>query len=304
MLFSFILPAWKGRFLYDSMASILAQTYKDFELVVVDDSSPDDIKGIIENFKDRRVKYYRNEKNIGGHDLVAQWNHCLEYAKGDYVILATDDDLYEPEFLEDMVSLIEKYKDVNLFRSRILQVDSNNNILDIDACYKELLSKDEFVYHILHGMKGGIPQYVFKTSVLKERDGFIKFPLAWGSDDATAILMSDQGVATTQEHLVRFRWSNVNISNDQRTMPIKIKSRLLFYHWLLNHHEPIKLKDEKSLFLHKNIDDYLPIYNKVSLIGNIRHLPIELRLRCLREVWNDHTMTERDKMSVILHCIL
>lgn len=302
MMFTFILPAWKGKFLRDAVTSILNQNYKDFELVVVDDCSPDDIMGIIESFSDKRVRYYRNEKNIGGYNLVRQWNHCLEYATGNYVILATDDDVYEPDFLVRMSELIEKYPNVDLLRSRILQVDSDNNIINIDTCYKEFLTHNEFIYHILHGMKGGIPQYVFKTSAIRAKGGFLDFPLAWGADDATAIMMSDNGVATTQDHLVRFRWSNVNISNNQKTMPIKIKSRLLFYHWLVENHKAIEPMDEMTTFLHKNIDDYLTTYNKTALIGNIRSLPMKLKLRCLKEVCSDNTMAKRDKMSVIYHC--
>lgn len=300
-MFSFLLPAWKGMYLHDAVASILAQTYQDFELVVVDDCSPDDIKGIVDGFGDKRVRYYRNEENIGGHDLVAQWNHCLGYAEGDYVILATDDDLYEPDFLEKMSRLIEKYPTVDLLRSRILQVDANNHVLGIDACYKELLTHDEFVYHILHCMKGGIPQYVFKTSALRERGGFVNLPMAWGSDDATAIMMSANGVATAQDHLVRFRWSNVNISSDRKSMPTKIKARLMFYHWLRKNLKPVEATDEKTVFLHKHIDEYLPIYNKVTLINNISHLPLGLKLQCLSEVWKGKTMSRRDKLSVILH---
>ena len=96
MKFSFILPAWKGRYLREAILSILNQSYSDFELIVVDDCSPDPLEKIVEAFKDPRIEYHHNEHNIGGRDLVAQWNHCLQYAHGDYVILATDDDLYEP----------------------------------------------------------------------------------------------------------------------------------------------------------------------------------------------------------------
>lgn len=299
MFFSFVLPAWKGLFLYDAIASILAQTYKDFELVVVDDCSRDNIKAIVESFNDQRITYHRNDHNIGGHDLVAQWNHCLQYAKSDYVILATDDDLYETSFLETMVGLIAKYPDVDLFRSRILQVDADNKIKAVDACYKEFLTHDEFVYHLLHGMKGGIPQYVFKTSVLRQKGGFVNFPLAWSSDDATAIMMSDHGIVTTQEHLVRFRWSDANISSDKKAMPEKIQARLMFYHWLCNNLRPINPVDERTAFLHDNIDNYLSVYNKVTLIDNIKRIPLYSKMECLMKLIRNKDMERQDKISVM-----
>ena len=89
--YSFVLPAYKSQFLKESIDSILAQSYKDFELIIVDDASPDDIGGVVSSYDDARIRYYRNEENIGGTNLVAQWNHSIEYANGDWIILATDD---------------------------------------------------------------------------------------------------------------------------------------------------------------------------------------------------------------------
>ena len=70
--FSFVLPAYKGRYLAESIKSILAQTVTDFELVIVNDCSPDDIAGIVADNTDDRIRYFENERNIGGNDLVAQ----------------------------------------------------------------------------------------------------------------------------------------------------------------------------------------------------------------------------------------
>ena len=107
--YSFVLPAYKSQFLKESIDSILAQSYKDFELIIVDDASPDDIGGLVSLYDDARIRYYRNEENIGGTNLVAQWNHSIEYANGDWIILATDDDIYENAFLETADMLLGKY---------------------------------------------------------------------------------------------------------------------------------------------------------------------------------------------------
>ena len=104
--YSFLLPAYKARFFREALDSILAQSYKDFELIIVNDASPEDLDSIVKGYNDPRIRYYVNEKNIGGKDLVAQWNHCLEYANGEYVILASDDDVYSPLYLEKMDELV------------------------------------------------------------------------------------------------------------------------------------------------------------------------------------------------------
>ena len=78
MKYSFVLPAYKARFFKEALDSILSQTYKDFELIIVNDASPEDITSIVKGDNDPRISYYINDVNIGGKDLVAQWNDCLE----------------------------------------------------------------------------------------------------------------------------------------------------------------------------------------------------------------------------------
>lgn len=108
MKYSFVLPAYKAAFLRESIDSILNQTYKDFELIIVNDAPPEDLTSIVNCYQDERIQYYVNEKNVGGTDLVAQWNHCITYAIGEYLILASDDDVYHPDYLGKMEVLLYK----------------------------------------------------------------------------------------------------------------------------------------------------------------------------------------------------
>ena len=128
---SFILPAYKRRFLKGAIASILAQTYRDFELVVVDDCSPENLKAVVDEFQDDRLTYHRNEMNIGGKDLVAAWNHAMEFATGEWCVLASDDDVYHPDYLQEMVALTEKYPQVDLVHCRNANIDAEGRITDV-----------------------------------------------------------------------------------------------------------------------------------------------------------------------------
>ena len=71
------MPAWKGAWLAEAIESILAQTYKNIELIVVDDCSPEDLRSIVERYDDPRISYHRNENNLGGIHLTKQWMHCV-----------------------------------------------------------------------------------------------------------------------------------------------------------------------------------------------------------------------------------
>lgn len=300
MKFSFVLPAYKGQYFKEAIDSILSQDYQNFELIIVDDCSPDNLLDIVNGYNDTRISFYRNENNIGGTDLVAQWNHCLSFATGEYVILATDDDLYETDFLSSFIPMIEKYPDVALFRARVLQVDSQNEIKQIDNCYKEYLSSVEFCYHMMHGMKGGIPQYIFKREKLIESGGFVSFPKAWASDDATALILSEHGVVTSQEHLVRFRWSSINISSDKKCGLDKFRARLLFSAWLREHIIEPDCQEEWRIFYKKNIIEYLPIYLKITLISTMNMLTCKHWLYSIVVLIKNDSLDLKDKCSIIL----
>lgn len=97
--FSVIVPTYGRRELLSrAIASVLAQTYDDFELVVVDDASPTDAQGVIASFHDDRIRYIRREKNGG---LAATRNTGIRQARGIYISFLDDDDEYLPHFLEE-----------------------------------------------------------------------------------------------------------------------------------------------------------------------------------------------------------
>ena len=83
ILFTVTIPAYKRKFFKEAIVSILEQTYPNWELVIVDDASPEDLNSVVREFDDSRIKYYRNDKNIGAENVVENWNKCLNYAKGD-----------------------------------------------------------------------------------------------------------------------------------------------------------------------------------------------------------------------------
>lgn len=213
ILFSFILPAYKIKYLEKSIKSILSQTYDNFEIIIIDDDSPYQIKDLADSFADNRLFYYRNEHNIGGENLVKQWNHCIKYAKGDYIILAADDDLYSPDFLSESLELINKYPDINVIRGRVQNIDDKDRIIKNEIQLSEFISFDEFLFAEKYTLRC-IGNYVFKTQVLLQK-GFVDYPLAWWSDLATVIQLINNNLCITQKTVYSFRISNEQISANQ-----------------------------------------------------------------------------------------
>ena len=300
-MFSFLLTAYKSLFLEESIQSILAQDYNNFELIIVDDCSPNHLEDIVSKYNDPRITYYKNKENIGGKNLVAQWNHCLDYAKGEYIILATDDDIYEPNFLSSFVPLIKKYPNTVVFRSRILEINSNGNILWFDRCYKEYLNQGEFYYYYLQGMKGGIPQFIFKHDEFIKKGGFVSFPLAWGSDDATALKFSFNGVVNSQEMLVRFRWSDVNISSDlsRQSKLKKIDARIILCQWLKREINNISFEqNDIGRYCKTFVVDQISTNLKSILLKEILGISFWDIITILKKIHKTHIINNKDILSI------
>ena len=233
MRFSFVLPAYKSEYLQVAIDSILQQTYIDFELIIVDDASPYHLESIVNQYNDNRIVFHRNENNIGGKNLVSNWNKCIKYAKGEYVILASDDDIYSPFFLQQVDERIKDYPNVDIIRSRVNRIDSDGIITDIEQIYKPFMPFSEFVFYWSKGIINCIANYAFKRTALLEAGGFVDMPCAWYSDDITIVNMSFNGIATTDDALFYFRTSDKSISwtFNKETIRKKWKANGMFYQW-------------------------------------------------------------------------
>jgi glycosyltransferase involved in cell wall biosynthesis len=95
-----------GRFIAETVKSVLAQTMDDFEIVVVDNCSDDDTVEIVESFADERIRLLRNDTNIG---VEANWNRAVEEARGRYVKLLCADDVLYPHALAQQAAALDAH---------------------------------------------------------------------------------------------------------------------------------------------------------------------------------------------------
>lgn len=213
--YTFLLPAYKAKFLAETLASIKAQDFQDFKVIVSDDCSPEFLKEIYEQAvgNDARFTYRCNEENIGGRSLVAHWNLLLDMCDTEYLIMASDDDLYCRSFLTEIDALIGKYPAVNVFRARVKRIGADGGTLINEGLYEEYRDQLHFIYDSYRNdFIPCISNYCYRTAALKANGGFVDFPLAWFSDDATNMLMAKTGCVNTRDILFGFRWSESNIT--------------------------------------------------------------------------------------------
>ena len=96
---SVLVPVYKTepRILREMISSVLRQTLRDFELVILDDSPLDSREGVVREFRDSRVVYAANERNVG---ITPSRNRLLDMARGEYLAILDHDDVCRPDRLE------------------------------------------------------------------------------------------------------------------------------------------------------------------------------------------------------------
>lgn len=233
MLFSILIPAYKILFLKDAIESVLSQQYTDFELVVVDDCSPEDLGGIVGMFDDPRIRYYKNAKNYGAKDVVENWNKCLGYAKGDYVICMGDDDLLLPNCLMDYYNCIQSHPGFNVYHIRTVIINENGNIVDLQEARPPFETVYSLLWHRLTKSRiQFIGDFLFEKSSLLQRGGFYKLPYACYSDDISVCLASkDRGIVNINRIGFQYRRNNQTITNTQ-DLKVVVESIQLAVKWM------------------------------------------------------------------------
>ncbi len=229
--FSITIPAYKDKYLKETIDSVLKQTYENYEVVIVNDASPFDIDTIVKQYSDPRIQYFKNEKNCGAKNVVDNWNICLSHATGDYVMCIGDDDNLTPNCLQYFVELIDKYPMLDLYHTRSEIIDDNSNYL----MTSELRPEWESVYSLMYNPRNThLGDWLFKTETLKKNGGFYKLPYGWQSDDITAfIAATNHGVANTQYAGFQYRGNYLSISHDLNCIEDKIEAVRSSVKWRL-----------------------------------------------------------------------
>ncbi len=124
--FNILIPTYKGaNVIKDTLKSILSQSFKNFEIIIQDDSSNDNIKEVIKSFNDKRIKFFRNRKNLGyPKNLEAARKH----AKGDIIYLMGQDDILGKDALLNTYKAFKLSDDIGAVTRPYFWFDKNINI--------------------------------------------------------------------------------------------------------------------------------------------------------------------------------
>lgn len=129
------------KYIAAAIESVLNQTFTDFELLIVDDGSKDNSQKIIRSYKDKRIKIFIHEKNIGAVQSVLE---CQANSVGKYAALHHSDDLWEPSKLEKQVNFLEKNSQYEVCFTQAKFIDENGAPFELpeNHTYKNAFQKE------------------------------------------------------------------------------------------------------------------------------------------------------------------
>ncbi|MGO5542846.1 glycosyltransferase family 2 protein [Blautia sp. HCP3S3_H10_1] len=138
-LVSIIMPSYNtAKYIALAIQSIIEQTYQNWELIIVDDYSTDSTDLIVESIHDSRIKYIKNEKNLGA---AACRNKAIRHAKGRWIAFLDSDDKWKPEKLEKQIKFMLQKKCFFSY-TNYEEIDLEDNITNVIVTGPEVISKN------------------------------------------------------------------------------------------------------------------------------------------------------------------
>jgi glycosyltransferase involved in cell wall biosynthesis len=253
-----IIPAYKSKYLRQTIDCLVNQTNQNFNLYIGDDNSPFNLKEIVNDYNDKlTITYHRFSNNIGGKNIVNQWNRCVELIKDEkWIWLFSDDDIADTNCVETFYKTIkmdsEKY-DVYRFNTRVID-DNNEIICDNESPFEE--NAFDMCLDILQLKRGHcMPDHIFSKRKYNQLGGFVFTNYAQAADWATSInFATEKGICSMPNAKVNWRYGTSSISgNAHKDNHDKVIGHIQFINWVLSHFKSkVGNKDFEKLKLYSN----------------------------------------------------
>ncbi len=216
-LVSVCIPTYNdGDHLRESLASILRQTYEHMEILVSDDASQDATPAVVASFNDSRIRYMRNETNLGIFENV---NGAVLQARGDLIAIYHSDDVYEPTIVEREAAYLRDNIEVGAVFALDRWIDSEGHVIGQTELPDEIvagapISFEEVVRFFLRNQNRLLrcPTFMGRADILAEVGPFDQTFPSLGDVDMWVRLAALRPVAVLGEHLMRYRVGEGQVS--------------------------------------------------------------------------------------------
>lgn len=224
-LVSIITPCYNGeKYISYTIDSVLRQTYRNWEMIIIDDGSKDNSAEICRSWaeKDSRIQFFQQE-NAGS---AAARNNGIRRAEGQYIALLDADDLWEPEFLEEQIRFCQEKNATCVYSSYRCIDEKGKEILNPVICKKEITTKDMLVTNYIGCLSGLYNSEKHGKIYLREELKSIRDDYAYWLD----IVKLDGKAYGNQKLLARYRVLSNSTTGNKRKL---IKKQWIFYRGFL-----------------------------------------------------------------------
>lgn len=168
-LVSVIIPTYNvERFIHEAVDSILNQSYKNLEIIIVDDCSSDNTFLILKDYEQKfsNVKVFQNEKNS---KISYSLNKCLEHSSGDYIARMDGDDISYPDRIQKQVDYLESHPEIDLIGTDLLRINESGEPLGLEIkCHDEVLIRKT----LLLASPAAHPSWLGRKSIFTKMNGY------------------------------------------------------------------------------------------------------------------------------------
>ncbi|MDR2526686.1 MAG: glycosyltransferase [Rickettsiales bacterium] len=206
---SVLMPVYNAeKYIVEAIDSILAQTFSDFEFIIINDGSTDKSVEIIKSYKDKRIRFINNKENIG---IAAVLNQGLDLATGEYIARMDSDDISMSNRFAKQIEYMDKHSDVGVLGTlvRFFPGDSRKN----DGRHKKNIT---YLDLLLIGWCVTHPTVMLRRSVF-EKNALRYDPESVAEDyDLWTRAIRFTQIKNMQEILLKYRWHDANVSQLKR----------------------------------------------------------------------------------------
>jgi|GEM_PF-1647076 len=149
--------------------SILVQSYKSFDFIILDNGSTDETEKFVKSLENDKIKYIKLEKNIGFCGIK---NMAIDICKTKYLMIPDDDDILKPNIIEKEMNLLEKYNDLNMVGTNRTVIDKNGNVIAeklFDSNGNLYFNQYEYIMY-KNKVFFCCPSVIYRTNILKKNN--------------------------------------------------------------------------------------------------------------------------------------
>lgn len=204
---SVILPVYNGeKYLSEAINSILSQTYRDFELIVINDCSSDRTSEILASYTDDRLRIVNNSSNL---KTSRSLNKGIELAQGQFIARMDADDISLPIRFEKQIAFLESHPEIGVVGSCIKQIDENGNF--IRNIFLQTRS-ETIKWELFFGSPLAHPAVMMRAEVVKSSGGYSNNVFFAADYELWTRLIKITRFANLSEFLLFYRMHSENVS--------------------------------------------------------------------------------------------